>query len=241
MDELNKVCSKCGVIKELGEFSKDKSKKDGLLPDCKSCRKVYVQANKEAIAAYMTKYRESNKSTLSIKKAEYYKNNKEAISLKDVQYYKDNKEAIALRSAEYHQANKEAISIKHAEYVQANKELLAVKRSAYYKTPKGKASSKNAKHKRRALMKGGSVTTEQLQQLIAKSPKCFYCSCEISDDNRHIDHYIPLAKDGLHDIQNLVIACAPCNLKKSDKMPHVFFEQIGLDYTKVYEEDFLDW
>lgn len=65
--------------------------------------------------------------------------------------------------------------------------------------------------------------------------------CGVTDDNRHIDHFIPLSKGGLHALQNLVIACGPCSQKKYDKMPHIFFEQIDLDHTKVYEEDFLDW
>lgn len=32
-----KRCTKCGVTKELGEFSRDKSRKDGLQPHCKEC------------------------------------------------------------------------------------------------------------------------------------------------------------------------------------------------------------
>ncbi len=37
-----KICTKCGVEKELTGFHKDVSKKDGHLPDCKECR---VEAN----------------------------------------------------------------------------------------------------------------------------------------------------------------------------------------------------
>lgn len=47
-----KACSKCKVEKPKSDFNKNKSKKDGLSPQCKPCIKetmsVYYQANKEA-------------------------------------------------------------------------------------------------------------------------------------------------------------------------------------------------
>ena len=41
---MEKKCTKCGEVKSLDEFSKDKRKKDGKQSRCKSCRKEY---NKE--------------------------------------------------------------------------------------------------------------------------------------------------------------------------------------------------
>lgn len=35
-----KTCTKCGIEKELTEFTRDKQKKDGLRPSCKSCENV---------------------------------------------------------------------------------------------------------------------------------------------------------------------------------------------------------
>lgn len=51
---------------------------------------------------------------------------------------------------------------------------------------------------------------------------CNYCACELSFKDRrawHIDHVIPLARGGMHEIGNLVIACASCNLRKHDRTP----------------------
>lgn len=186
-----KVCSTCGEEKEHGEFSKDKNKKDDLQSQCKSCAKEYRELNKEALA---------------IRQAEYQGLNKEAVATYQAKYREDNKEALANKSANYRELNKEVLMAKKAEY---------------QKTPKGKAGRKNAAHKRRAITKEGSVTTEQLE-ILATTTNCFYCNCVVTDDNRHIDHYIPLSKGGLHDIDNLVIACSTCNLKKGAKMPGVF-------------------
>lgn len=37
----NKTCSKCGELQNLSEFAKDKNRKDGLHPHCKTCRRNY--------------------------------------------------------------------------------------------------------------------------------------------------------------------------------------------------------
>jgi len=231
-----KMCTKCGEDRELTEFSKSSLKKDGLQPKCKVCVKEYYQANKASIAVRTAAYYQTNKA----QKAAYYQANKEALAVRTAAYCQANKETIAVRTAayyqtnkaqaaEYRQVNKVALAVKAAEYYQANKEVIAVQKAAYQQTPKGKAVSKNSAHKRRVVIKDGCVSTEELQQLLIEdNTECFYCGCVVTDYNRHIDHFIPISKGGLHDLQNLVVACATCNLKKSDKMPEEFMAEQGL-------------
>ena len=40
-----KECSKCNEVKPLDSYGKDKSKKDGRLPNCKECKKEYDKQN----------------------------------------------------------------------------------------------------------------------------------------------------------------------------------------------------
>ena len=55
-----KICTKCGIKKELNDFYKDKYKKDGHRPDCKICinerQKVYQKNNKEKRLNYIKKW-----------------------------------------------------------------------------------------------------------------------------------------------------------------------------------------
>lgn len=37
----SKLCNKCGEIKPISDFGKNKSKKDGLQSYCKECTKIY--------------------------------------------------------------------------------------------------------------------------------------------------------------------------------------------------------
>ena len=59
-----KQCTQCLAFKPLGEFSNDKSKKDGKKPACKCCineaRRQYHAANREKINESSRQYRAAN-------------------------------------------------------------------------------------------------------------------------------------------------------------------------------------
>ena len=82
-----KKCTKCGIKKSLNNFSKNKSKKDGLDSWCKDCDKEYRELNKDKSKKYYKqhrneilekskKYRELNKDKLKKQKKEYCKRTK---------------------------------------------------------------------------------------------------------------------------------------------------------------------
>lgn len=64
-----KMCSKCKIEKELSEFSKDKSKKDGIHVYCKKCDKELRILKKE----YYKEYRDKNKEYQQDYNNEYFK------------------------------------------------------------------------------------------------------------------------------------------------------------------------
>lgn len=48
--------------------------------------------------------------------------------------------------------------------------------------------------------------------------KCVYCGATQETTTLHIDHVIPFSKGGKNSIDNLVTACAECNISKGDLM-----------------------
>ena len=72
---MKKVCSKCGEEKELGEFSKDKSKKDKLDCHCKSCKQKRSIELKERIKIEV-EFKICNRCSKEKKSEEFCKNNK---------------------------------------------------------------------------------------------------------------------------------------------------------------------
>ena len=90
-----KTCGKCKAEHELTEFSKDKSRKDGLCNKCKTCstargaawrakniehytavNKVWRLANKERMAATTAVWRLANKERMRATDKAWYEANK---------------------------------------------------------------------------------------------------------------------------------------------------------------------
>ncbi len=75
-----KICSKCQEDKPKTEFYKDKARRDGLRPSCKTCGKIQHQQhylnNKEKIKAQTKEYYATNMNIERIKRKDYYYNNK---------------------------------------------------------------------------------------------------------------------------------------------------------------------
>ena len=56
--------------------------------------------------------------------------------------------------------------------------------------------------------------------------KCFYCGAALTLDGKwHIEHQMPRALMGQDELPNLVAACVPCNLAKSDSTAFEFITQ----------------
>jgi hypothetical protein len=75
-----KKCSTCKIEKNLLDFNKNKSQKDGYENLCRLCKKKYYDLNKNNILKNKKKYHINNKEKISIIKKEYCKNNREKIN-----------------------------------------------------------------------------------------------------------------------------------------------------------------
>lgn len=56
--------------------------------------------------------------------------------------------------------------------------------------------------------------------------QCFYCSCGLDTESATADHYWPRDAGGTNDERNLVLACRPCNKRKSNILPHVWRPEV---------------
>ena len=79
--DVTKICSKCNKELNIGEFSKDKSKKDGLCCKCKNCYKKdnseYYKIHRKKRLEYQKEYNSNNKDEIKEYKREYTKSHKE--------------------------------------------------------------------------------------------------------------------------------------------------------------------
>lgn len=114
---------------------------------------------------------------------------------------------------ERYEANKE----RHAEYAREwgarNPEKRRLIRQHY-------------KHRRRATEREGISYSALEAWKKAQPKKCYWCGVDCKTAYV-VDHYVPLARGGKHVESNLVIACRPCNAKKSARDPLVFAREVG--------------
>jgi len=118
--QLTKKCSKCGKIKPLSEFYKDKRAKNGRQSWCKECIIKYEEKNKERILDYAKGYRENNKEYIE----KYREENKEKIAKQTKKYQRNNKKKIRKRRHEYYIKNSEKESRRAREYYKSNRYIM---------------------------------------------------------------------------------------------------------------------
>lgn len=94
---LTKICTKCGVEKDVSEYSKWKLGKYDVRGDCKTCQKQY--------------------------KAQHYQATKDSKLEKAKVYYKANKKILVEKANAYYESNRESILKKRSAYVKANRHL----------------------------------------------------------------------------------------------------------------------
>jgi len=123
-----KTCSKCGEVKNIGGFVKNRRYKDGFSNVCRACRnahlreqylvqkeiflkraKVWRDKNKEKRRVYQKDYRDKNKDWLRLLARDYYKRHRTRIIEQNKKYYEDHKEACQTRRKLWGIKNKEVV------------------------------------------------------------------------------------------------------------------------------------
>lgn len=192
-----KKCSKCKIEKDLGEFHKSKSSKDGYQLRCKICNFEYYISNKAKIA---------------LRKLEYRKKNKLKIAIKDAKNYQKNKVKIAITAATYRQKNKSTLRAKKSIY-RKNK----IKSDVRFKLSRNLRT--RLYHALMGNSKAGSAVRDlgcSLEELKAHLESKFQPGMSWENWNStgwHIDHIISLSKFNLTNREDLLKACHFSNLQ----------------------------
>lgn len=242
MDQETKVCTKCGVEKQLNEFVKQAACRDGLHPRCKSCcneyQKQYLKTNKEKIRQRRRKYYQP-------KRKEQHSN--EGLPLRTCakcgivkllnDFNKDKSRKYGVKHVckscckeyriQYYIKKKEQLAKKSAQYRILHIELMRERFKKWYISNKEKSRENCRNRRARKINAPGKNTASDIKQLMTlQKSKCAVCRCSIKN-GYHVDHIVPLAKGGSNDKFNLQLLCQPCNQSKHAKDPIYFMQQRG--------------
>lgn len=195
-----KTCTRCGDKKSLSEFYKQDNHKDGLRSACKKCEykriRKWFSKNHERGKEYQKKWRQNNPD----KKKRAYK--KWVDSHPEYKEYRKKKKHERGRNKKY-------------------KYELGISYTKEYK--------KAAKHRRALRFKvGGELTASTIRLAYEDNIKrfgtltCYLCLTPIPFGKDHLEHLIPLSRNGTNEYSNLGVACQRCNCKKRNKTVEEF-------------------
>lgn len=112
----------------------------------------------------------------------------------------------------------------------ANPDKVALHRKSDYQKHEDRFRRNDLKRKMRARETGmDPKDIARAQELLTRHGNaCAYCEGSVEGKrNRHIDHVIPISRGGSDTLDNIVVACAPCNRNKSDRMPLEWLNSTG--------------
>lgn len=134
-----KACTKCGEVKPLDGFSKDKRAKDGKQSCCKECVSEYhrrhYEENREAILERNRRYREENLEKVRERELHYRDENREEKREYDRRYHYENREEILQYKHRYREENREVVNAKTSSHKAVDQELSKALSSVQAGTP----------------------------------------------------------------------------------------------------------
>lgn len=86
----------------------------------------------------------------------------------------------------------------------------------------------HSQNRRARKKQNGGVLTKGLQGrlYVLQKGKCACCNVDLGD-KYHMDHIIPLAKNGKNEDSNIQLLCPLCNMSKGSKHPIDFMQSRG--------------
>lgn len=99
-----KTCTTCKNTKPFSEFNKDRQKKDGLNPRCKTCSRAWHHKNKSRVREYQKQYYSKTVEYHSEKAKRYRDRNRDSLILASRRWHRENRD----RAQEYRQKRLDA-------------------------------------------------------------------------------------------------------------------------------------
>lgn len=205
-----KTCTKCNKEKELSDFPKDKSRKDGVYIYCKLC---CAEIQRE-------KYHSNIDYNRKIKRNQAIKN-KESNRIRNKKWYEENKEQKKIYTKNYRLNNLKKSENYQKEWVNINKDKVKQNQKRYAQSEKGKKVLNQRNHNRKSKLKGaeGKHSLKEWEDLKVKHDfTCIACKRKEPEIKLTRDHKIPISKGGSNYIENIQPLCQSCNSRKKDKL-----------------------
>lgn len=217
-----KWCSRCRreLPHDVAHFG------SSLKAPCRECRARLArerrQANPGRHKEATRRYREANPEKVAAALARWRSDNREALEQYHRRYRLQKRDWLNQRQLARYPADPEKFREAHKKWLASNaNHIRDYKRRYNTKNRERVHAWLRTRKARRAGAAGRHSGAGILRQLELQGGLCFYCGEPLGED-RHVDHFIPLARGGSNGPENIVLACASCNMRKHTKMPWEF-------------------
>ena len=111
---MSKACTKCGVVKPLDGFHRDKTGAGGRRSYCKECVREYTrryyEENREEERERSRRYLEENRDKVRERSRRYREENRDKVGEYKRRYYEENREEERERKRRYHEENRDILN-----------------------------------------------------------------------------------------------------------------------------------
>lgn len=247
-EQDSKQCSRCKETKLLAEFSRRKGLPRSACRACEAAAsRAYYEAHRTELLPKMNaraakwylqnadrvKDRRSAASEQQLgearrKRRDLYHANRERERARSRESYARHAERRRADSKAYREGHQDQVRSSQAVWRRENAERVRRSRAEWVRNnpEKVRACRKSLDARRRSKEAAGIGGPELSEWELAQKKVCYWCGVACAQ-MYEIDHYRPLARDGAHVIENLVISCRSCNRKKSSKDPLAFAREVG--------------
>jgi hypothetical protein len=201
-----KQCTKCGGVKSLSSFRKQKITKDGLAYWCKACASLWHK-----------KYRQDNQDKISQRKKKHYQSNRGKILQRNKKYYQDNRDKVLQRNKKWRKKNLDQMLQYQREWYYSNRDRMAQRKKKWRQDNASRVNASVAH--RRAAKRNATPPWADQTAINAIYAEALWLQ-EFTGEPYHVDHIVPLNSDfvcGLHVPANLQAIPGAENLAKNNR------------------------
>ena len=133
---MSKTCTKCGVVKPLDDFHRNKDGAGGRRSYCKECVREYTrryyEENRDKVRERKCRYREENRDKVRESERRYREENRDKVRKSQRRYYEENRDKELDYQRRYREENRDKTLDYKRRYYEENRDKELDYKRRYY-------------------------------------------------------------------------------------------------------------